>query len=89
MNDNKPTSYDALRFVNETYFALIPAIGQLRERGGPRATPPAIGELIAIVSAWADYRAFGAVWIGGELVPCINVIEAITKRLCVTEDALK
>jgi len=71
-----------LRVVNEAYFALIPAIERLRERTELADGP--IGELIAIVSAWADFHAYGAVWIGGELKPCANVLEAIAMRVAVT-----
>lgn len=67
------------RLVNETYLALMPAIERLRTH--TQVTEGSIGELIAVVTAWADFAAYGAVWIGGELRPCDNVLQAMQLRL--------
>jgi hypothetical protein len=71
------------RLVNETYLALMPAIERLRN--GTQVSEGSIGELIAIVTAWADYAAYGAVWIGGALKPCDTVLQAMQLRLGVAK----
>ncbi len=79
----KHSTADAQNLVNQAYIGAGPLLERMHER--TVAGPAAIGELIAIIAAWADFHAYGAVWIGGELKPCANVIEAIRMRVSVTD----